>query len=122
MSAKLNKRKAKAVARSIRMSPYKTRRILDQIRGCTYVEAIYLLSYMPYRACGPILKVLYSAASNAKNKFGVPITKVIISEATADQGPIMKRFQPRAQGRAFPIHKPTCHISITVEAVKVNQN
>jgi large subunit ribosomal protein L22 len=69
---------------------------------------------MPYTSCEPIIKVLRSAAANAKNNFGFDETKLVIKEAFADQGPVMKRFRPRAQGRAYRILKATSHITIIV--------
>nr|YP_001019090.1 ribosomal protein L22 [Chlorokybus atmophyticus]A2CI46.1 RecName: Full=Large ribosomal subunit protein uL22c; AltName: Full=50S ribosomal protein L22, chloroplastic [Chlorokybus atmophyticus]ABM87962.1 ribosomal protein L22 [Chlorokybus atmophyticus]WKT05663.1 ribosomal protein L22 [Chlorokybus atmophyticus] len=109
---------AKAFARYITMSPYKVRRIVDQIRGRSYEEALMILQFMPYRACNPVLKVLYSAAANAKHNLGLNKSELSISEVKVDQGPVMKRFQPRAQGRGYPIRKPTCHISLTVKGLK----
>lgn len=106
---------AKAFSRNVRMSPFKVRRVLDQIRGRSYEEALMILEFMPYRACKPILKVLSSAAANAKHNLGMNKSTLFISEARADQGPKMKRFRPRAQGRGFPIQKPTCHIIIGVK-------
>lgn len=104
----------KAVAKYIRMSPRKVRRVLDQIRGQSYRDALILLEFMPYSACDPILKVLRSAVANAEHNDGLDPSGLIISEAYADQGPTLKRFRPRAQGRAFQIRKPTCHITIAV--------
>lgn len=106
----------KAKARFIRMSPFKARRVLDQIRGRSYREALIILEFMPYRACEPILKTLRSAAANAEHNAGLDRAKLVVTEAYADQGPVMKRFQPRAQGRAYQIRKPTCHITIAVAA------
>lgn len=104
----------KAVARYIRMSPHKVRRVLDQIRGCSYREALIMLEFMPYRACDPVLKVLRSAVANAEHNNGLEPADLIVSEAFADAGPTLRRFRPRAQGRAFQIRKPTCHITIAV--------
>lgn len=104
----------KAIARYIRMSPSKVRRVLDQIRGKSYREALILLEFMPYRACDPVLKVLRSAAANAEHNAGLDRGKLVISQAFADQGPVLKRFRPRAQGRAYQIRKPTCHITVAV--------
>ncbi len=104
----------KAIARYIRMSPFKVRRVLDQIRGRSYREALIILEFMPYRACEPILKVLRSAVANAEHNAGLEPEKLKITQAYADQGPVMKRFQPRAQGRAYQIRKPTCHITVAV--------
>ncbi|NJL38038.1 MAG: 50S ribosomal protein L22 [Leptolyngbyaceae cyanobacterium RM2_2_4] len=104
----------KAVARYIRMSPHKVRRVLDQIRGRSYREALIILEFMPYRACEPVLKVLRSAVANAEHNVGYTPADLIVSQAFADQGPVLKRFRPRAQGRAYQIRKPTCHITIAV--------
>ncbi|MBD2460750.1 50S ribosomal protein L22 [Oscillatoria sp. FACHB-1407] len=104
----------KAVARYIRMSPLKVRRVLDQIRGRSYREALIILEFMPYRACEPILKVLRSAVANAEHNEGYTPADLVVSQAYADQGPVLKRYRPRAQGRAYQIRKPTCHITIAV--------
>ena len=104
----------KAIARYIRMSPYKVRRVLDQIRGRSYREALIVLEFMPYRACDPVLKVLRSAAANAEHNAGLDPTQLVVSQAYADGGPTLRRFRARAQGRAYQIRKPTCHITVAV--------
>ena len=101
-----------AISKYLRLSPHKVRRILTQIRGKTYSDAIMILEFMPYRPCTAIKKTLKSAANNAINHSGQTKEQLIISEAFANKGPTLKRFQPRAQGRAFKIHKPTCHITL----------
>lgn len=105
---------AKAKARYIRMSPFKVRRVLDQIRGRSYREALIILEFMPYRACEPILKLLRSAVANAEHNQGLDRESLVISQAYADGGPSLRRYRPRAQGRAYQIRKPTCHITIAV--------
>lgn len=104
----------KAIARYIRMSPHKVRRVLDQIRGRSYRDALMILEFMPYRACGPVLKVLRSAVANAEHNGGLDPTTLVVSKAFADGGPSLKRYRPRAQGRAYQIRKPTCHITVAV--------
>ena len=104
----------KAIARYVRMSPSKVRRVLDQIRGRSYREALIILEFMPYRACTPVLKVLRSAAANAEHNAGFNPANLVISRAFADGGPTLKRYRPRAQGRAYQIRKPTCHITVAV--------
>lgn len=104
----------KAVAKYIRMSPFKVRRVLDQIRGRSYREALIILEFMPYKACEPILKVLRSAVANAEHNEGYDPASLVISQAYADQGTVLKRYRPRAQGRAYQIRKPTCSITIAV--------
>ncbi len=103
-----------AIARYIRMSPRKVRRVLDQIRGRSYREALIILEFMPYRACEPVLKVLRSAVANAEHNEGLDPADLVVSKACADGGPVLKRFRPRAQGRAYQIRKPTCHITVAV--------
>ena len=105
-----------AHGRYIRGSVSKVRRVLDQLRGRTYRDALIMLEFMPYRSTGPITKVLRSAVANAENNLGLDPSSLVISQATADMGPSLKRFRPRAQGRAFAIKKQTCHISIGVAA------
>nr|YP_009244418.1 ribosomal protein L22 [Gelidium vagum]AMK96660.1 ribosomal protein L22 [Gelidium vagum] len=102
----------RAVSKYIRLSPNKVRRILDQIRGKNYQEALLILRFMPYKPCNNIKKTLVSAASNFND---TDKKNLIIIEAYANQGPKIKRIQPRAQGRAFPIQKPTCHITIKLQ-------
>lgn len=104
-----------AVAKYIRSSKDKISRILNQIKGKNYDKAIMILEFMPYRACKNIKKLLHSAGANAENNYGLKKSELYIEEAFVNQGPIIKRFQARAQGRAFPIHKPTCHITINLQ-------
>jgi large subunit ribosomal protein L22 len=104
----------KAVAKYIRMSPTKVRRVLNQIRGKSYKEALMVLEFMPYSACEPILQVLQSAAANAQNNNGLQKNELLVNKAFADPGPVLKRFRPRSQGRGFKILKPTCHITVYV--------
>ncbi|NEQ66409.1 MAG: 50S ribosomal protein L22 [Symploca sp. SIO1B1] len=104
----------KAIARYIRMSPFKVRRVLDQIRGRSYREALIILEFMPYRACDPVLKVLRSAVANAEENGGLNPASLVVTKAFADMGPSLKRYRPRAQGRAYQIRKPTCHITVAV--------
>ena len=104
----------RAVSKYIRMSPSKVRRVLLQIQGKSYKEALILLEFMPYASCEPIIKVLRSAAANARNNMNLDETELVVKSAFADQGPIMKRFRPRAQGRAYRILKATSHITIVM--------
>ena len=110
----LQKNEVKAVSKYIRMSPTKVRRVLRQIKGKTYAEALTLLEFMPYASCAPIIKVLRSATANAKNNFGLDETTLVVKSAFADKGPTMKRFRPRAQGRAYRILKSPSHITIVM--------
>nr|BDZ75558.1 ribosomal protein L22 [Trematodon longicollis] len=105
----------RALAKHIRMSAHKARRVVNQIRGRSYEQALMILEFMPYRACYPILQLVSSAAANASHNLNLNRANLIISEVKVDEGAILKRFQPRAQGRGYPIHKPTCHITIVVK-------
>ena len=122
MPTLLATKEVKATAKYIRSSPFKVRRILDQIRGRSYREALIILEFMPYKACEEILKVLRSAAANAEHNDGMAAAKLVVSTAYADAGPALKRFRPRAQGRAYKIRKPTCHITIAVAETAVESN
>jgi|TARA_B110000977_G_scaffold36097_1_gene48329 large subunit ribosomal protein L22 len=106
---------ATAIAKRIRMSPNKVRRVLKLINGCSYQDALILLEFLPYKACGVIWQVLRSAVSNAENTFNVNKQDLRIKEIFVTQGPTMKRFRPRAQGRAFVIRKPLCHLTVVIE-------
>jgi large subunit ribosomal protein L22 len=110
----LQNNEVKASSKYVRMSPSKVRRVLRQIQGKSYSEALSILEFMPYASCTPIIKVLRSATANARNNLGLDETTIVIKSAFADQGPTMKRFRPRAQGRAYRILKATSHITIIV--------
>nr|YP_010850670.1 ribosomal protein L22 [Lophurella hookeriana]WGH13429.1 ribosomal protein L22 [Lophurella hookeriana] len=107
---------SQAITKYIRTSQYKSRRVLQQIQGKRYSEARLMLEFMPYKACKIIIKTLDSAFHNINQNQSIDKQKVKIIEAYANKGPVLKRFQPRAQGRAFPIRKPTCHIIIKLES------
>jgi large subunit ribosomal protein L22 len=110
----LQKNEVQAVSKYVRMAPSKIRRILRQIQGKSYIEAMMVLKFLPHSSCEPIIKVLHSAVANAKNNAGLNENSVTITKAFADPGPVMKRFRPRAQGRAYRILKATSHITIVV--------
>ena len=110
-----NSQSVKAKAKYIRISPHKIRRVIDQIRGRSYQEALMILEFLPYQASGPVWQVIHSAAANAKHNHGLNKKKLVISKIFADEGPKLKRIRPRAQGRAYKILKPTCHITVIIE-------
>ena len=112
----LQNNEVKAVSKYISMSPSKVRRVLIQIQGKSYKDALILLEFMPYASCEPIIKVLRSAAANARNNMNLDETNLVVKSAFADQGPVMKRFRPRAQGRAYRILKYTSHITIVMSS------
>ena len=109
-------RRPKAVAKHVRISPYKVRIILDIIRGKGYKEAVAILENTPKAASEPIKKVLMSASANAEHNLGMDKDNLFVAKAYADQGPTLKRVMPRAQGRAFRILKRTSHITIVLDA------
>nr|YP_010934213.1 ribosomal protein L22 [Pecteilis susannae]WKV24787.1 ribosomal protein L22 [Pecteilis susannae] len=108
-------KEAKVLAQHIRMSVFKARRIIDQIRGRSYEETLMILELMPYRASYPILKLVYSAAANASNNMGFNEANLFISKAEVNEGAIMKKLRPRARGRSYMIKKTTCHIKIVLK-------
>ena len=108
---------ARAVARHVRISPMKARRVVNLVRGLPAKEALTVLQFAPQAASEPVYKVLASAIANAENNERLDPDSLQVAEASVDEGPTMKRFRPRAQGRAFRIRKRTCHITIVVEAV-----
>lgn len=105
---------AKAVVRFSRIAPRKARQVIDMIRGKKVGDAQTILKFTPRFAAEIISKVLNSAIANAENNHKMNRNSLYISEAYVDQGPTMKRFMPRAQGRASAIHKRTSHITIVV--------
>jgi large subunit ribosomal protein L22 len=112
-----NKQSIKAVAKYIRMSPHKIRRVLNQIRGRSYKEALMILEFLPYDASGPIWQVLHSAAANANHNYQLDKKTLFIETIFADEGPKLKRIRPRAQGRAYKILKPTSHITVILKPI-----
>ena len=109
-------RRPRAIAKHVRISPYKVRIVLDIIRGKGYREAVAILENTPKSASDPIKKVLMSAAANAENNLGMSKDNLFVAACYADQGPTLKRVMPRAQGRAFRILKRTSHITIVLDA------
>lgn len=107
---------AVASSRFLRISPFKVRRVLDQVRGRRYIDSLVILKFMPYKSCPFILKVLNSAVSNLKVKLNSDCNEslIVISEARVDSGPFFKRICPHAQGRGFPIKKRVSHIISTI--------
>jgi large subunit ribosomal protein L22 len=108
---------ARAIARYVRISPTKARRVIDLVRGLPAKEALTVLQFAPQAASEPVYKVLASAVANAENNERLDPDSLLVSEAFVDEGPTIKRFRPRAQGRAYRIRKRTCHITIAVESV-----
>lgn len=106
---------AKAVAKYVRITPYKARAVIDLIRGKDVGEALSILRFTPRAAAGPVEKVIRSAVANAEHNYDMDADSLYIAEAYADGGPTMKRYRPRAQGRIYPILKRSCHITVVVK-------
>ena len=114
---------ARATAKFVRVTPMKARRVVDLIRGKGTKEARDILRFAPQSASEPVAKVLESAIANAENNFNLDPRTLVVTTAYVDEGPTLKRFRPRAQGRAFRVRKRTSHITIEVttrEAIEGN--
>jgi large subunit ribosomal protein L22 len=105
---------ATAHARFVRLAPRKVQLVLDLIRGKKVGDAIAILRHTPKSSSPVVEKLLNSAIANAENNYSMDPNTLVISQAYANQGPTMKRFRPRAQGRASRINKRTSHITIVV--------
>ncbi len=103
-----------ATARYVRLSPRKVRLVTELIMGKPVEEAAAILRFLPNAAARDVAKVLKSATANAENNFNLSADELIVARAVADEGPTLKRFRPRAQGRTFQILKRTSHITVAV--------
>jgi large subunit ribosomal protein L22 len=103
-----------ATAKYVRGSTRKARLVTQAIKGKRVEEATALLRFMPQKAADDVARVLKSAAANAENNHNMSADELVIADAIANEGPTIKRWRPRAQGRAFPIHKGMTHITIVV--------
>ncbi len=107
---------ARAQARYARVGPRKARRVIDLVRGMKAADALDVLRFTPQAASEDVYKVLASAIANAEHNEHLDRDALWISEAYVDEGPTLKRFRPRAQGRAYRVRKRTSHITVVVEA------
>ena len=105
----------RASIKYLRVTPRKARLVADQVRGLPVERARSLLAFSGRGAAKDVRKLIESAAANAENNFDLSPDELVVADAIADEGPTIKRFRPRAQGRAFPIHKPMTHITVVVE-------
>ena len=103
-----------ATAKYLRGSTRKARLVVQVIKGRSVEEAAAVLRFMPQHAAKDVARVLKSATANAENNLNMSADELVVLDARADEGPTIKRWRPRAQGRAFPIHKPQTHITVTV--------
>ena len=110
---------ARAQAKHVRVTPMKARRLVDLIRGMQAEEALAVLKFAPQSASEPVYKVVASAVANARfhaerDSRRLDVASLVVAEAYVDEGPTLKRFRPRAQGRAFRVRKRTSHITVVV--------
>jgi large subunit ribosomal protein L22 len=110
-------RTALARATYVRVTPMKARRVVDLIRHLPTDRALAILQFAPQAASEQVAKVLASAIANAENNAHLDPGTLVVSRAFVDEGPTLKRFRPRAQGRAYRIRKRTSHITIEVESI-----
>ncbi|SHI18726.1 50S ribosomal protein L22 [Sporanaerobacter acetigenes] len=106
---------ARAIAKYVRISPLKVNYIAKEIRGKNVDEALAILKFTPKKGAKELEKVLSSAIANAENNFDLDRDNLYVKEAYANDGPTMKRWRPRSQGRAYPILKRSSHIGVVVE-------
>ncbi len=104
-----------ATAKYLRGSTRKADLVVRAIRGRRAEDAAAILRFMPQAAARDVARVLASATANAENNHNLAADSLVIVEALANEGPTIKRWKPRAQGRAYPIHKPMTHITIVLE-------
>ena len=104
----------RAVAKFVRISPRKIRLVMDQVRGKQVGEALNMLSFTPKRGARILKKLVNSAIANAEQNTGVDVDSLYIVRVYADEGPTLKRWRPRAQGRATPIRKRTSHLTVVL--------
>ena len=109
---------AKAVARTVRIAPRKARLVVDLIRGKQVGEAVAILNHTPKAASPIVEKLLKSAIANAEHNYEMDANNLVVAQVFVDEGPTMKRFRPRAKGRASAINKRTSHITIVLSEKK----
>ncbi len=115
---------ANAIGRNLRISPFKMRKVIQFVRGKVVTDALYILGSMPHKAAKMAYKVIFSAASNFKNKFPEQANKdkeLKIEEIFVGQAPVLKRMMPRARGRADVLRKQSCHLSVIVNGGEENK-
>lgn len=110
------KQSVRALTKYVRISPYKVRRVANEVRGANAVVALQQLKQLPHKAAAVLYKVLHSAVANATQNHGLDRDSLTIASLMVNEGPFGKRSQPRARGRIFQIIKPTSHIEIILES------
>jgi large subunit ribosomal protein L22 len=105
----------KAAARFVRISPRKVRLVMGQVRGKKVEEALNMLSFAPQRGAGMVKKLIHSAVANAQENTNMDVDSLYIAKIYADEGPTLKRWRPRALGRASRIRKRTSHLTVVLD-------
>jgi len=105
----------KATLKYLRSTARKTRLVVDMVRGKKVEEAINILNFSPRKAALPVAKLIHSAVANAEEKGEVDVDTLYVKKIFVDEGPTMKRFMPRAMGRATKINKRTSHITVVLD-------
>lgn len=105
---------AQAKLRNVRLSPRKARLVVDMIRGKDIQDALDILRFAPQKSAPIVTKLLKSAVANAEQRGASDVDRLFVKSIMVDQGPVLKRFLPRAQGRASRIRKPTSHITVVL--------
>ncbi len=106
---------AKAITKYVRISPTKVRPVMDLVRGKPVARALAILRYMPHKAAREIYRTILSASANAENNFDMARDDLVVKTIFADEGPRLKRFMPRARGRADRIYRRLSHITVVVD-------
>jgi large subunit ribosomal protein L22 len=106
---------ARAKLSYVRLSPQKTRLVVDMVRGKGVQDALNLLKFSPQKAAAIVSKLVSSAVANAEQRGVSDVDRLVVKTISVDQGPVLKRFMPRAQGRATKIRKPTSHITVILD-------
>jgi len=106
---------ARANLKYVRLSPRKTRLVVDMVRGKRVQDALNILKFSPQKAAAVVSKLVSSAVANAEQKGVSDVDRLYVKTISVDQGPVLRRFMPRAQGRATKIRKPTSHITVILD-------
>ncbi|HWP34307.1 MAG TPA: 50S ribosomal protein L22 [Thermodesulfobacteriota bacterium] len=104
----------RARLRYLRIAPRKTRLVVDLVRGKRVDEALRILQFTHRAASLPVMKLIKSAVANASQNEAIDVDTLVIKDIQVGPGPTLKRYQPRAMGRAFPIHKRTSHVTVVL--------
>lgn len=107
----------RAVAKGVRISPSKVRPVVDLVRGKPAEEALVILRFTPKKAARVVAKVVRSAMANAENNFQIDPVNLRVARISADPGPMLKRYYPKARGRISPVLRRSCHITVVLEEV-----